>query len=206
MHPSLPLTSLLQALDPDSERAAHLYRSLQKRIARFFQINNASDPESLADEVIDRLAERLGSTQPGDIGSPQAFALGIARNVLREDQRKQRREERTATEWAAFTLANKGHDEELLHDLDQCMAQMRDDQRLLLRTYYQWSGREKIEHHRRISEQLGLTLNALRNRLMRARTELDKCIQRRRSDVLGSDSTKGQEVRQAGNRSPNRSR
>jgi DNA-directed RNA polymerase specialized sigma24 family protein len=206
VHSSLPLSVLLNALDPDTDRAVHLYRSLQQRIARFLRINNASDPESLADEVIDRLANRLITTDSNDIGSPQAFALGIARNVLHEDHRKQRREERAATEWATFTLANQGHDEDLLRDLDQCMSMMRDDQRRLLQTYYQWSGREKIEHHRLLSEQLGLTLNALRNRLLRARTELDKCIHKRRGDVFGPNNTKGEEVRHSANRPPNRSK
>ena len=70
------------------------------------------------------------------------------------------------------------------------MALMREDQREILRSYYQWTGRQKIEHHRQLAEKLGLTMNAMRNRLMRARAQLDKCIHKRCSDVFGRTDTK----------------
>lgn len=182
--------ALLRVLDANTVAAGLGYRQLHQRLIHFFRLNNASDPEALADEALDRLGRRIGMLQPDDIGSPQAFALGIGRHLLQEDQRKQRRESEAATEWAAYTLANDGHHEELLHALDHCMALMREDQRQLLQSYYQWTGRQKIEHHRQLAEKLGLTMNAMRNRLMRARTELDKCLHKRCSDVFNRKDTK----------------
>jgi DNA-directed RNA polymerase specialized sigma24 family protein len=181
--------ALLHALDADTAPAGLAYRQLHQRLIRFFRLNNASDPEALADEALDRLGRRIGTLQAGDIGSPQAFALGIGRHLLQEDMRRQRRESEAAAEWAALTLANDGHHEGLLHALDHCMERMREDQRQLLRSYYQWTGRQKIEHHRQLAEELGLTMNAMRNRLMRARAELDKCIHKRCSDVFKRKDT-----------------
>lgn len=182
--------ALLRALDADTEAAGVAYRQLHQRLIHFFRLNNASDPEAMADEALDRLARRIGELQAEDIGSPQAFALGIGRHLLQEDRRRHRRESEAASEWAALALANDGHHEELLQALDHCMAVMREDQQQLLRSYYQWTGRQKIEHHRQLAERLGLTLNAMRNRLMRARAELDKCIHKRCSDVFGRRDTK----------------
>jgi DNA-directed RNA polymerase specialized sigma24 family protein len=143
----------------------------------------------LADSALDRLARRITTLQPNQIASPQAFALGIARHLLQEDARKQRRESEAVSEWAALALVKDGHHEDLLHALDQCMALLREDQRYLLRAYYQWTGRQKIEHHRQLAKELGLTMNAMRNRLMRARVELDKCIHKRCSDVFNRRNT-----------------
>jgi DNA-directed RNA polymerase specialized sigma24 family protein len=182
--------ALLRALDENTEAAGIAYRQLHQRLIRFFRLNNASDPETLADEALDRLGRRISTLQADDIGSPQAFALGIGRHLLQEDQRRQRRESDAASEWTALTLSSDGHNEELLLALDHCMALMREDHRQLLQSYYQWTGREKIEHHRQLAEKLGLTMNALRNRLMRARAELDKCIHKRCSDVFNRKSTK----------------
>jgi len=182
--------ALLRALHADTEAAGLAYRQLHQRLIRFFRINNASDPEALADEALDRLAGRISALQAEDIGSPQAFALGIGRHLLQEDLRKQRRESDTASEWASRALSNDGHHEGLLQALDHCMALMREDQREILRSYYQWTGRQKIEHHRQLAEKLGLTLNAMRNRLMRARAQLDKCIHKRCSDVFDRKDTK----------------
>jgi DNA-directed RNA polymerase specialized sigma24 family protein len=183
------LDALLQMLDADPERAAVGYRQLHQRLVRFFRLNNASDPGALADEALDRLARRTTAAPMVEIKSPQSFALGIARHLLQEDARSRRRESEAASEWASFTVADKGHREELLDALEQCMAEMREDQRQLLSSYYQWTGRDKIEHHRRVAEELGVTLNTLRNRLMRARTILDKCIHKRCSDIFGGTDT-----------------
>jgi DNA-directed RNA polymerase specialized sigma24 family protein len=66
---------------------------------------------------------------------------------------------------------------------------MKKEQRDLLLAYYRSTGRAKIEHHRELAAGLGLTVNALRNRLMRARMELDTCVRPRR-DVSGSRNTR----------------
>ncbi len=186
------LGPLLQALDPDPDRAALVYRQIQQRLIRFFRLNAAGDPESLADQALDRLAQRIAA-QPGQVASPQAFALGIARHLLLEDARRQQRDAQAAAEWTALASPS-GHDdprrELLLQAIEECMSHMREDQRSLLHVYYQATGRQKIEHHQQLARSLGLNLNALRNRLMRARTQLDRCVRTRCSDVFHETVTK----------------
>jgi DNA-directed RNA polymerase specialized sigma24 family protein len=159
---------------------------------RLFTLNRVVDPQALADEAMDRLARRVAEA-PGIIESPSAFVLGIARHLLQEDERRRIREREAANEWASQITAQSGATEELeelMEIVEECLSGMKLEQQELLRGYYGEIGRGKIEHHRQLAAQQGLTLNALRNRLMRARRELDECVRRRLRDVSDDGSTK----------------
>ncbi len=176
--------ALIQALGETPELAAPAYQQLHARLVRLFRLNNGSDPESLADEALDRLARRIISNGTEQLSSPQAFAVGIARHLLKEDARQQQRSEVTASTWASVSPAANDGEESMLDALDRCLERMRPDQAELLRSYYRWSGKAKIEHHRQLAQSLGLNLNALRTRLMRARAVLERCMHSSSGDVL----------------------
>jgi DNA-directed RNA polymerase specialized sigma24 family protein len=177
------LDVLLEALGETREDAGIAYREIHERLARFFRLNNGSDPQTLADEVMDRLAKRTVNTPKEKIASPRAFALGIARHLLQEDQRRQTRETKVARDWDVFSGATESDREQLLKALEECMNRMSEDKRKLLLAYYSWQEGKKIDHHRVLADRLGLTMNALRNRMMRARSELDTCVRNRQRDV-----------------------
>jgi DNA-directed RNA polymerase specialized sigma24 family protein len=178
------LDVLLEALGETREDAGIAYREIHERLTRFFRLNNGSDPQALADEVMDRLAKRTANEPKEKIASPRAFALGIARHILQEDQRRQTRETRVAREWDAFSGAAENDQEQLLKALEECMSRMSEDKRELLLAYYSWHEGRKIGHHRGMADRLGLTMNALRNRIMRVRNELDTCVRSHERDVL----------------------
>ncbi len=75
------LSLLLGALD---DRDGSQYERLRTKLIFFFARRLLAVPEDLADEVLDRLAQRL--TQGTDLKSIQAFALGIARYVAQEQR------------------------------------------------------------------------------------------------------------------------
>src|SRR5580698_11106276 len=163
MQPEL-LEALLGMLGEGTEDAAVAYRDLHQRLVRFFRLRDGSDPESLADEVIDRLARNAVDRTSGNISSPHAFALGIARHLLQEDTRRQIRESEAERDWSHLVAHAHSSNEPLLQAIEACLARMPENKRELLRTYYAWTGQRKIDHHRQIADHLGLTLNALRNR------------------------------------------
>ena len=78
------------SLDPKT------YGSLRCALIRYFEWNNVDDPEDLADEVFCRLLQNIGGQT--DIKSLQAFAYGIAQNLLKEHWRKRGRERRCSRE------------------------------------------------------------------------------------------------------------
>jgi DNA-directed RNA polymerase specialized sigma24 family protein len=181
--------ALLLALDPNHDKAAQDYRRLHERLVRFFSLHPVADPYALADEALDRLARRVAA-DPNEVITPSAFLVGIARHLLQEEERRRIRESKAAQEWAPVVADSSSEDEDLHRRLERCLNTMRKEQRELLIEYYRSTGRQKIEHHRELAAKLGITLNALRNRLMRARKELDDCVRRSRRDVSSTESTR----------------
>lgn len=180
--------ALLLALDPNHDKAAGEYRRLHQRLVRFFSLHPVTDPYMLADEALDRLARRAAA-DPNEVIAPAAFLVGIARHMLQEEQRRRIRESKAVQEWASNTPTSSSVDEELLHRVEHCLGKMRKEQRELLLAYYRSTGHQKIEQHRELAAKLGVTLNALRNRLMRARRDLDDCVRRNGRDVSSAEST-----------------
>jgi len=184
-------STVLGLLGPDAEQAADEYRRLHERLARFFSWNNAVDPEALADEALDRLLSRLADQRVGQhvdqrvgqhggesaVQSAPAFALGIARHMLQEESRRQQKISEAGRQWSAHTGGADSEEAERMDEaLAHSMARLRPDRRALIEAYYLFSGSLKIRAHRKLAEENGLTLNALRNRAMRARQELESAI------------------------------
>jgi DNA-directed RNA polymerase specialized sigma24 family protein len=182
------LDALLNLLGDGPEPPGTAYGKLHVRLTRYFRINACADPEQLADEVLNRLA-KVAVNDARSIASPTAFALGIARHVLQENTRALVREAETGRNWTVSRKIADPDKETALQAIDECLAGMPTAKSNLLRTYYASTGKQKIEHHRQLAERLGITINTLRNRLMRARRELDACVRSRLSDVSPKNRT-----------------
>jgi DNA-directed RNA polymerase specialized sigma24 family protein len=175
------LKELLNLLHPDEAQAAEEYRKLHQRLARFFDWNNTQDPMALADEAIDRLAKR--AAEPGmneGVHNVSAFALGVARHLLQEETRRQQKMAEISRHWRAMESVRAAEPEaEALDDaLQHCLGKMRPERRRLIEAYYNYTGSEKIRMHQQLAEAEGLSLNALRNRALRTRQELETCIRK----------------------------
>jgi DNA-directed RNA polymerase specialized sigma24 family protein len=177
-----PLKELLTLLHSDEAQAALEYQKLHQRLARFFDWNNVQDPTALADEALDRLGRR--AAEPGakeGVQNLSAFALGIARHLLQEEGRRQQKMVEISRHWRAMELVRTQEPEsgELEETLEDCLAKMRPERRHLIEAYYSYAGAEKIKMHQQLAEAEGLSLNALRNRALRTRQDLEACIRRR---------------------------
>jgi DNA-directed RNA polymerase specialized sigma24 family protein len=172
---------LLNLLDPDQAQAAVEYQNLHQRLARFFEWNNAQDPMALADETLDRLAKRASESAITEgVRNVSGFALGVARHLLQEDARRQLKMAEISRHWRSMELARtEDPDNEVLDDaLQHCLKKMSPERRRLIEAYYNYDGGEKIKIHQQLAEAEGLSLNALRNRALRTRQELETCIRR----------------------------
>ena len=66
---------------------------------------------------------------------------------------------------------------EIRHEcLEKCLGQLDLEDRKLIVSYYQFSGGEKIENRKRLSTQLKLSNNTLRQRVARLRSRLAECV------------------------------
>ena len=165
---------LLQRLHPDPERAGELFQSLHSKLVLYFTYNRCSNAESWADETLDRVAKRLVEEQP--IADLTAFARGVARLVLLEAQKQQQREREVLL--AVQHIPAPAHDERALRCLDSCLAALLPGNRDLISRYYSSRDSARIAARRKLAEQLGITVDALRTRALRIRRELELCVTR----------------------------
>lgn len=172
------LESLLNAFHSDREQASHAYEALRGRLIRFFEWNHADSPAELADETLDRLARRL-SVNDGDVSDPVKFASGIARLLLKEHWREKYRKEEALAEMSRWHR-DADQERELLPweenaaVLEECLRSIPESSRILILRYFSAESRARIEQRQRLAEEHGISTNALRNRVMRIRMELEK--------------------------------
>jgi RNA polymerase sigma factor (sigma-70 family) len=168
---------LMELLGPDREQAALEYRRLHERLTRYFDWNGGADPAALADETFDRIERRLDKQGvEGPIENVSAFALGIARRLLLEDLRRQKKAAETGARWSSIDQSDSTEEKELMDEaLRHCLSQMPADRRKLIESYYE-HGLSKALSHQKLATKYGITINALRTRVLRVRNELEAAI------------------------------
>jgi len=166
---------LLLALHPDRHSASEEYERLRTRLLRFFDWQGASDPEQLADISLDRLAMKLHRGE--QILDLRNYLHGIARMVLRES-RNQRLRQEMMLERAALGSSEAAPEpdcEELYLALEQTLAELPPSQRnLMLRYYSAPTHAEQVALRLHMAAEFGISANALRNRMLRLRMELER--------------------------------
>ena len=180
------LEQLLRALGPDPEAAASRYEKLRERLTFYFARRDHNLAESLADEVLDRLAIRLSSGEPIEV--PESYAYGIARLVAQEEGRRSIREAEANRNYTRniSTPADTPDEAEMQQAMEACLSLQSEEDRQLLIDYYTSRGRALIDHRRRLAESLGMTPNAFRKRVFRLRRAIESCMRARLSPKNGA--------------------
>lgn len=164
---------LLARLHADPEEAALEYERLRARLVRFFDWRGIATPEECTDEVFDRLAHKLEETAVQDVVK---YVFGIARLVALEQRRVPRH---SPVDDVAYSLASPEAPAEtsaLQECFDRCLAELPEESRALLLSYYEGERQAKIVNRRRLATNLGVTENALRSRVQRLRDHLERSI------------------------------
>lgn len=185
----LSLRALLNALGPDEAEAALKYEGLRVRLIRFFRWNRCLRPEELADEALDRLAAKLGHPTE-TIQDPNQYITGIARKLMLEYRAGEVREQKMLARlawWMTAFRAPEAVDEEHEDALSRCLEALPEESRQLLDRYYTGDAGDRIRNRRSLAEEMGVELNALRNRALRIRRQLEECTSRRLAGTDGRD-------------------
>jgi len=173
---------LLMALHPDRRTASEEYERLRARLVRFFEWQGASEADHLADTSLDRLAMKLFRGE--QILDLRNYLHGIARMVLREAHNQRQREEMLLNK-AVRGLSEavpEPEGEELYQALELTLAELDPGQRnLMLRYYSAPSHGEQVALRQRMADEIGISPNALRNRMLRLRIEVERITLRRLS-------------------------
>jgi DNA-directed RNA polymerase specialized sigma24 family protein len=165
--------SLLGWLDADRNAAALKYAKIQLRIIRIFACRGCCEAETLADDTFDRVASKIEWLIVNYVGDPTLYFYGVAQNVYREYLR---RKPPADLPEQVVDSPNPEEDERVYECLTSCMGQLPSENTNLVLSYYEGEKQTKITNRKRLAEELGITLDALRIRVHRIRRELRKCV------------------------------
>lgn len=168
----------LACLDADRERAGERYESIRQALVRLFDWRGAFDPLACADETLNRAMRKIGEGET--IRDLPTYCQGVARFVLLETLRAQNQRQVSLDDAPAHKLATDtfidDEDDAREDCFQQCLRSLPTESRTLILQYYHDEGRAKINHRARLADELGIPLNALRNRVQRIRARLEECV------------------------------
>lgn len=161
------------------------YERLRTRLLAFFRFRFPAQADVLADQALDRLARRLSDGTAVD--SLDSYVLGIARLLVLEEENRQRKERLGAVEAMRDLELNRWEAEidPALPALRACLASLgQEGANFILEYYAADDGAARIARRQRMAETSGVSLNALRNRALRLRLSLEKCVRGRLQESL----------------------
>jgi DNA-directed RNA polymerase specialized sigma24 family protein len=170
--------ALLLRLHPDREHAGSKYEEIRQKLIRFFDWNDCSQEEGLADEVFDRVALKL---ETEDIRDVIAFTWGVARNVLRESRKRPSLlaiddlplERSPHTAHPERQILNEGERQRRIKCLQRCIQKLSPDERELFLQYEYYRGR--AQNTAQLARRMGTTIGALQTKAHRIKQKVEKC-------------------------------
>lgn len=174
---------LLDWLDADRDSAGSKYERIRVRLIKIFTCRGCCEADDLADETINRVTAKLGEIAENYSGDPALYFYGVAQKVHLEYIRKKPPVQESSLEGrepggkTAWTSEPANEVEQEYACLEQCMNHLPPENRRLVLEYYQEEKRAKIDHRKKLADQLGIAVNALRIRAHRIRLQLQQCVE-----------------------------
>jgi DNA-directed RNA polymerase specialized sigma24 family protein len=178
---------LLEWLDEGVDSRGETYLEMRRRLVAYFERRNRLSADELADETFNRIVRTLERDGAIATTPPARYCYVVAKFVLLEDVRRERRHVRLHEERAAGAAsvygetrvepdANLAAEEQRLACLECCLETLNPEQRELIVEYYRDEGRQKIDRRRGLAQRLGISMNALGIRASRIRGALEACV------------------------------
>lgn len=175
------LDRLLAWLHPDRDEAAKEYAKIGFKLFKNFERRlyldrfPCVDAEALADETIERVCCKMPKLADTYVGAPIAYFLGVAKHVYQEHIDKQKKLQALSN--LPLPAPSPDPDPEPMHNcLEDCLKRFSDEDRDLLRQYFQDDKKAKIDHRKELAEKLKIPLNTLRMRIYRLKEALRECV------------------------------
>jgi DNA-directed RNA polymerase specialized sigma24 family protein len=176
---------LLAWLDDGVDSHGERYLEMRRRLVSYFDRRNRLAADELADETLTRIGRTLEHTGAIATRPPARYCYVIAKFVLLEDIRRERKHLPFDGSRIAGIVPSASPQpdercvlrEQRLDSLDRCLQELEPAQRELIVEYYADDGHRKIERRRALAIQLGITMNALGIRAFRIRDRLMACVE-----------------------------
>lgn len=162
---------LLRWLDPDRHKAGEKYEKIRRRLIKVFDCRGCGDSEDLADDAINVVVSRIDWLIENYHGDPALYFYGVAKKVYLERLKKK----------PPPPLPPSRDTSEIEREcscLERCLEEkLSQAERTLVLRYHEKYKREKIEIRRKLAQELGITINALRIRVCHIQSRLRPCIE-----------------------------
>lgn len=178
--PELMKAFLLWLGGGDPSAGARKYEEIRRNLILFFRWRGCYVPEELTDEVIDRTARAVLKPDFHYEGDRIWYFRGVASNLFQEWLRKTRRFPTDSISDNDIDLPApappNGSDSLRQSCLERCLNSLHPAKRNLIIRYYRSDKRAKIDERRRLAEEHGVGMNALRIQVFRIRDGLHPCV------------------------------
>lgn len=171
---------LLAWLDPDRAKAGNRYEEIRRSLIKIFTWRGCSDAEGMADETINRVAQKAQEFRAGYVGDPAAYFYGVANRLTKEYQRYAKTQVSLDDAKSPVTFPVEEPEEDLEREyecLHKCLRQLTPETREMVLSYYLKDKQAKIHHRKDLARQLGIEANTLRVKMYRIRAALEECIE-----------------------------
>lgn len=160
---------LFQLLEPDAQSIEAGFRQCRFKLFKFFVWRHCEDPDSLADETINRLLKNVHAGQQISADKPYSYVYAIATHVFLEYLRaKKKGGVLVNIEQVGEVAVTPSTDD----CPKQCLEQLSQEKRELMARYYL-----DDEDRNDIAQEQGISLNALRLQVHRIKHGLRRCCE-----------------------------
>jgi DNA-directed RNA polymerase specialized sigma24 family protein len=169
--------TLIQRLSGGGRPGAEEYETIRRKLVAFLDLRGAVAPETAADATLDRVARRIEEGET--IQNVRSYVFGVARLVLLETARRDRREQLAHEGWSRRGGAEPSAEHERrLACLDRCLGRLTPRSRQLVHAYHAAVRDGAHDGRAELARRLDLSPGALRTRAHRIRNELAVCLDR----------------------------
>lgn len=163
---------LLAWLDPDRDKAIEKYQKIYLRLVRIFAARGCAEAEDLADETVNVVTSRIDWLVEHFVGDPALYFYGVARHIYQEWFKSKRPPP------IPPSAPDNTETEQRCDCLEKCLKKITsaEEAELVLR-YHEGDGQERIANRKKMAEELGISLNALRIRICHIQARLRPCIE-----------------------------
>lgn len=169
---------LLSKLHPDPDVAGEKYILLYLRLVGFFQVRRCSAAEELADETLNRVAQKIAEGQ--DPQNLMAFCYGFARWVWVEHRKKYANRQVDLDE--APPTVFRGDEEIDLKEkkavFEKCLQKLPPAEAQMLIEYWYHDELSHSDARREMALRLGLSPTALRIKIHRIKAKIEDCLEK----------------------------
>ena len=179
----------LDWFDKDRDQAAAKYEKICHRLKDYFIYHcpGCPDPESLADETINRVVRKLPTFADSYTGEKEKIFYGYANYVRLEYFRKWQADENLKVEFVSLieSLQHRNQSEidaeqeRIFQCFAHCLQQQPKDKQVMFISYYLVEKSDRVGHHEKLAKELELTLNALRKKIFDLKHKLLDCVENR---------------------------